>query len=144
MKSKVQYIFKKRLNAKLITFQIFLFGHAHIFLWRCGVLYMDPQCLHWTLIVKTWLKTFPKFIPEGIRDKLTSLFDRFCIPLLKVIINARVEITFFNVIRRITFFKEFIFPIITIRIITLFSNNLCFPLKHASENCFYLSRQLYI
>ena len=45
---------------------------------------MDPQCLHWTLIVKTWLKTFPKFIPEAIRDKLTSLFDRFCIPLLKV------------------------------------------------------------
>ena len=46
---------------------------------------MDPQCLHWTLIVKTWLKTFPKFIPEGIRDKLTSLFDRFCVPLLKVL-----------------------------------------------------------
>jgi dynein heavy chain len=51
---------------------------------RCGVLYMDPHCLHWTLIVKTWIKTFPRFIPDVIRDKLSTMFDRFCVPLLKV------------------------------------------------------------
>merc|ERR1711974_147569 len=38
----------------------------------------------WNLIVKTWIKTFPKFIPETIRDKLILMFNRFCIPLLKV------------------------------------------------------------
>ena len=51
---------------------------------RCGVLYMDPQCLHWNLIVKTWIKTFPRFIPDIIRTKLSDLFERFCVPLLKV------------------------------------------------------------
>ena len=51
---------------------------------RCGVLYLDPQCLHWNLIVKTWIKTFPKFIPESIKDKMSAIFNRFCIPLLKV------------------------------------------------------------
>ena len=69
---------------------------------RCGVLYMDPQCLHWTLIVKTWLKTFPKFIPEGIRDKLTSLFDRFCIPLLKVSFPASWNKSFSYIVEIIT------------------------------------------
>ncbi len=45
---------------------------------------MDPQCLHWTLIVKTWIRKFPKFIPQVIREKLAEMFDRFCIPLLKL------------------------------------------------------------
>ena len=52
---------------------------------RCGVLYMDPQCLHWNLIVKTWIGRFPKFIPDVIREKLSNLFNRFCIPLLKLV-----------------------------------------------------------
>ena len=52
---------------------------------RCGVLYMDSTCLHWNLLVKTWIKTFPRFIPDSIKEKLTTLFDRFCIPLLGVI-----------------------------------------------------------
>ena len=52
---------------------------------RCGVLYMDPQCLHWNLIVKTWIRKFPKFIPDIIRKKLNNLFNRFCIPLLLLI-----------------------------------------------------------
>ena len=51
---------------------------------RCGVLYMDPLCMHWDLIVKTWIKTFPKFIPEAIKEKLADMFNRFCIPLFKV------------------------------------------------------------
>ena len=51
---------------------------------RCGVLYMDPECMDWDLIIKTWIKTFPKFIPETIRDKLTEMFARFCVPLLRV------------------------------------------------------------
>ena len=45
---------------------------------------MDPLCMHWDLIVKTWIKTFPKFIPEAIKEKLADMFNRFCIPLFKV------------------------------------------------------------
>ena len=56
---------------------------------RCGVLYMDPQCLHWNLIVKTWIKTFPRFIPDIIRTKLSHLFERFCVPMLKVLIFTK-------------------------------------------------------
>ncbi len=52
---------------------------------RCGVLYMDPACLSWELIVKTWIRKFPKFIPESIRTKLTELFLRFCLPLLRLV-----------------------------------------------------------
>ena len=51
---------------------------------RCGVLYMDPECMEWDLIIKTWIKTFPRFIPESIRDKLILMFSRFCVPLLRV------------------------------------------------------------
>ncbi|XP_059098400.1 dynein axonemal heavy chain 7-like [Tigriopus californicus] len=52
---------------------------------RCGVLYMDPKCLDWNLIVRAWIRKFPKFIPESIRTKLSSMFQRFCTPLLKLV-----------------------------------------------------------
>ena len=61
-----------------------LWFHCWFLYKRCGVLYMDPGCLHWNLIVKTWIRTFPRFIPDAIRVKLSTMFDRFCVPLLKV------------------------------------------------------------
>ena len=61
---------------------------------RCGVLYMDPECLEWNLIVTTWIKTFPRFIPDAIRTKLAAMFDRFCRPLLKLVRrNATLKIS---------------------------------------------------
>ncbi len=46
---------------------------------------MDPACLSWELIVLTWIRKFPKFIPESIREKLMDLFRRFCLPLLRLV-----------------------------------------------------------
>lgn len=52
---------------------------------RCGVLYMDPQCLHWNLIVKVWLHKCPPTINEGIKEFLARMFEKFCVPLLGMV-----------------------------------------------------------
>ena len=52
---------------------------------RCGVLYMDPQCLHWNLIVKVWLHKSPPIITEDIKEFLAKMFERFCVPLLGMV-----------------------------------------------------------
>ncbi|CAB4061834.1 DNAH [Lepeophtheirus salmonis] len=51
---------------------------------RCGVLYMDPHMLDWNLIVKNWIKKFPSFITDHVKDYLKHLFLRFCKPSLKI------------------------------------------------------------
>lgn len=60
---------------------------------RCGVLYMDPKCLGWNLIVMTWIRRFPRFIPEVIREKLLVLFDRFCVPLLSLVKRSSLRVS---------------------------------------------------
>ena len=52
---------------------------------RCGVLYLDPDGLNWNVIVKTWMGKFPKFIPDSIRDHMSSMFEHFCVPLLNLV-----------------------------------------------------------
>ena len=51
------------------------------------MLYLDPAGMHWSLIVRTWIRKFPKFVPEAVREMLMDLFRRFCNPLLKLVTN---------------------------------------------------------
>jgi dynein heavy chain len=54
---------------------------------RCGVLYMDPQCLEWNLIVKVWLRNLPQSVTDVTRAKMLTMFDRFCQPLLRLVLK---------------------------------------------------------